>query len=226
MDTSTTKASPLTGRTTRLVVFTLLLMAAQTLAFGLIRPNARFFVLTVWEIVLVYAVYLAFTRDRLLAHIMLVPLLANLPQLLVDWFHVQYAQTLVYDFAFFKVWETPDYILAGWLATFTQWGYLTLWLKERIGRWPAIGIMTVFGASLHVWYEELAFRNGGWHYTNASMFGHVSIWVIIAFFFILGTLSWLFTQLEGRRTRDWVVGGLLMGIAILFYSVVSVLLFR
>ncbi len=213
-------------RAIRLIVATLFLMLAQTIVFGLIWPNGPLFVLTAWECVLIYAVYLAITRDSTLAHIILVPLFANLPQLLVDWYHAVIAQTLVYDFAFFRVWHTPDYILAGWVVTFTQWGYLTLWLKQRIGKWPAIGIMAIGGALIHAFYEELAFRAGDWHYTNAALIGHVSYWVIIAFLFILGTLAWIFTKLEGRPTRDWVLGGLFTGLAILVYSIVSVLLFR
>lgn len=98
-----------------------------------------------WFMLLVYVLYSFVTRNRFLSHLLLFALAADLPQLLVDWYHVRVVQTLIYDYAFFRIWETPDYILAGWGFAFFQLGYLLRRLAPRFGWFPLSLVITLGG---------------------------------------------------------------------------------
>ncbi|RMF36927.1 MAG: hypothetical protein D6759_02975, partial [Chloroflexi bacterium] len=129
-------------------------------------------------------------------------------------------------YALFRIWETPDYIIAGWGFAFLQLGYLTLWLKKRIGLWPAVGLVTAVGSVLHTWYEEMAYQAHAWRYINASLLAHVSYWVILTFVVLIASLCVIVARLEKRPVRDWALGGLLVGALIFTYSAIAVALFR
>ncbi len=214
------------ARLTRLIAVTMTLTVLEVGLAGLVIRKPWMFSLIAWQMAFTYLIYWWRTRERLLGYLLLVPLTANVVQLVVDWYHVVQAETLVYNYALFRIWETPDYILAGWLFAFVQLGYLTLWLKQRIGMWPSVLLLSVGGSVVHTWYEEMAYWANAWRYVNASLLGHVSHWVIITFLFMLATLCYIVALLEKRPARDWALGGVVVGVGILGYSVLAVALFR
>ncbi|HHH41577.1 MAG TPA: hypothetical protein ENK56_06185 [Chloroflexi bacterium] len=214
------------SRTDRLILVTMVLTVLEVSLAGLVLRRPWAFSFIAWQMVLTYLVYTGLTRNRLLVRLLVLPLFADLVQLLTDWYHARVVETLVYDYALFRIWETPDYIIAGWGFAFLQLGYLTLWLKRRIGLWPAIGLVTVVGSILHTWYEEMAYQAHAWRYINASLLAHVSHWVILTFVALIASLCVIVAWLEKRPVRDWALGGLLVGALIFVYSAIAVALFR
>ena len=176
--------------------------------------------------VITYLVYIAVTGNRVIVHLLVFALAANLPQLATDWYHARVVETLVYDYAWFRVLETPDYIMAGWGFAFLQLGYLILRLKGRIGLGGLTALVVIGGTLVHAWYEEMAYQADAWRYVNASLVGHVSHWVIVSFTLIIASICPLVARLEGRRWPWWVMGGLVNGALIFVYSAVCVALFR
>lgn len=180
-----------------------------------------------WLMLLIYAFYSLATRNKLLVNLLLFALAADLPQLLVDWYHVRVVQTLSYDYAFFRIWETPDYILAGWGFAFFQLGYLLRRLAPRFGWFPLSLAITLGGTLIHSWYEEMAYRAGAWRYLNATLIGHVSLWVIASFLVIIATICYLLWRLKDQEDGPiWALAGLLNGLGIFIYSALAVALLR
>ncbi len=214
-------------RTDLLIGITMALTVAEVTLTGLVFRYPWLFSLIAWQMVLTYVVYVLITRNRTILHLLIFGLACNIPQLLTDWYHSRVIQTLVYDYALFRVLDTPDYIIAGWGFAFTQLGYLVLRLAPRLGV-PAVALLTATGGTIiHSWYEEMAYLSGAWRYINASLIGHVSVWVIVSFFFIIATVALLTAWLGSKdRWGYWLVGGLVNGVGIFVYSAIAVPLLR
>ncbi len=214
-------------RTDLLIGITMALTLAEVTLTGLVFRRPWLFSLVAWQMVLTYVVYILITRNRTLLHLLIFGLACNVPQLLTDWYHSRVIQTLVYDYALFRVLDTPDYIIAGWGFAFTQLGYLVLRLRPRLGV-PTVALLTATGGTIiHSWYEEMAYLSGAWRYINASLIGHVSVWVIVSFFFIIATVAVLTAWLgEKNRWEYWLIGGLVNGVGIFVYSAIAVPLLR
>ncbi len=214
-------------RTDWLVGVTMALTIIEVTLTGLVFQRPWLFSAIAWQMLLAYVVYELLTRNGLLFRLLLFALACNLPQLVTDWYHARVVQTLVYDYALFRVLDTPDYIIAGWGFAFFQLGYIVLRLKPRLDfRWLTL-LVALGGTVVHSWYEEMAYRAHAWRYINASLIGHVSVWVIVSFFLIIATICWLVARLaRERRWWPWAVGGLVNGAGIFLYSAVAVLLLR
>lgn len=210
-----------------LVLLTLLLTLLGVTLTGLVFRQPWLFSAIAWVMLFTYLAYALLTRDPLAFRLLLFALAADLPQLAVDWYHVRIVKTLLYDYALFRILETPDYILAGWGFAFFQLGYLLLRLAPRFGWRRLTLIMTLGGTLLHSWYEEMAYHANAWRYINASLIGHVSIWVIFSFLLIIATICYLLFRLKDRTGwRSWALAGLLNGIGIFIYSALAVAFFR
>ncbi len=180
-----------------------------------------------WSLLLIYLLYSLITRNPVLLRLLLFAMAADLPQLFVDWYHVRVVNTLVYDYALFRIWETPDYILAGWGFAFFQLGYLLLRLAPRFG-WLRLSLLIAFGGTLiHSWYEEMAYHAGAWRYIHATLIGHISLWVIVSFLVIIATICYLVWRIRDQQDwRIWMLAGLINGIGIFIYSAIAVALLR
>ena len=180
-----------------------------------------------WLMVGIYLAYIAITRNDLLLRLLLFALACNLPQLLTDWYHARVVRTLVYDYALFRVLDTPDYIIAGWGFAFLQLGYLVLRLRPRLGLAATTGLVTGAGTLVHSWYEEMAYWSHAWRYVDARLVGHVSVWVIVSFALIIATVCLLLAWLEKKKEWWWwALGGLLNGVGIFIYSALAVAVLR
>ncbi len=180
-----------------------------------------------WSLLFIYLAYSLITRNPILLRLLLFALAADLPQLFVDWYHVRVVRTLVYEYALFRVWETPDYILAGWGFAFFQLGYLLLRLGPRLG-WLRLSLLISLGGTLlHSWYEEMAYHASAWRYVNATLIGHVSLWVIVSFLLIIATICYLVWRLRDQRQwHVWMLSGLMNGLGIFLYSALAVAFLR
>ncbi len=214
-------------RTDLLIGITMALTIAEVSLTGLVFQRPWLFSAIAWQMLLTYTAYALVTRNRLICRLLTFALACNLPQLATDWYHARVVNTLVYDYAFFRILDTPDYIIAGWGFAFLQLGYLVLRLKPRLGT-PALTLAIALGGTLiHSWYEEMAYRAQAWHYVNATLVGHVSVWVIISFFLIIATICLLVSRLEGeKRWPAWFLGGIGNGAFIFAYSALAVWLLR
>ncbi len=211
----------------RLIGTTLALTLLGVTLTGTVFYRPWLFSVIAWFMLLVYVLYSFVTGNRFLTHLLLFALAADLPQLLVDWYHVRVVKTLIYDYAFFRIWETPDYILAGWGFAFFQLGYLLRRLAPRFGWFPLSLIITLGGTLIHSWYEEMAYRAGAWRYINATLIGHVSLWVIVSFLVIIATICYLLWRLKDQEDgRLWALAGLINGLGIFIYSALAVALLR
>ncbi|MFN3742013.1 MAG: DUF6989 domain-containing protein [Anaerolineales bacterium] len=210
-----------------LVSITLALTLLGVTLTGLVIRQAWLFSAIAWLMLFIYVIYALLTRNSLAFRLLLFALLADLPQLAVDWYHVRIVKTLVYDYAFFRILETPDYILAGWGFAFFQLGYLLLRLAPRFG-WRRLGLAVTLGGTLiHSWYEEMAYQAGAWRYIHAALLAHVSIWVIFSFLFIIATICYLLFRLKDRTDwQSWAAAGLLNGVGIFIYSALAVQFLR
>ncbi|HID88890.1 MAG TPA: hypothetical protein EYH27_01650 [Anaerolineales bacterium] len=180
-----------------------------------------------WTMVGIYLAYIAATRNELLLRLLVFALACNVVQIPTDWYHARVVRTLVYDYALFRVLDTPDYIIAGWGFAFLQLGYLVLRLRPRWGLLATTALVTVGGTVVHSWYEEMAYRSHAWRYVDARLVGHVSVWVIISFAFIIATVCFLLAWLEKKKGWGWwALGGLLNGVGIFVYSALAVAVFR
>lgn len=185
------------------------------------------FSLIAWLMIAIYLAYIATTRNSLLLRLLVFALACNLPQLATDWYHARVVNTLAYDYALFRILETPDYIIAGWGFAFLQLGYIILRLRPRLGPAVTTVLVTALGTLVHSWYEEMAFLADAWHYVDARMVGHVSVWVIASFALIIATICLLLGWLQKRKSWGWwALGGLLNGAGIFVYSALAVALLR
>lgn len=214
-------------RTDFLIAVTMALTIVEVTLTGLVFKRPWLFSAIAWQMLLTYVVYALVTRDRMIPRLLVFSLACNIPQLLTDGYHSRVVHTLVYDYAFFRVLETPDYIIAGWGFAFVQLGYLVLRLRPRLGGATVTLLMATGGTVIHSWYEEMAYLAGAWRYVNASSIGHVSIWVIVSFALIIATISLLVAGLQKRkRWGYWFIGGIVNGLGIFVYSAVAVALLR
>jgi hypothetical protein len=214
-------------RTDWLIGLTMALTVVEVTLTGLVFRRPWLFSAIAWQMVLTYVVYILVTRNRVLFHLLLFGLACSIPQLATDWYHSRVVQTLVYDYALFRVLDTPDYIIAGWGFAFTQLGYLVLRLRPRLGMPTVTLLMATGGTVVHSWYEEMAYLANAWRYVNASLIGHVSVWVIVSFFFIIATVALLTAWLGGKeRWEYWIVGGLVNSVGIFVYSAMAVAILR
>jgi hypothetical protein len=194
---------------------------------GLVLHQPWPFSLIAWLMVGIYLAYIAITRNGLLLRLLIFALACNLPQLLTDWYHARVVRTLVYDYALFRVLETPDYIIAGWGFAFLQLGYLVLRLRPRLGLGATTALVTGLGTLVHAWYEEMAYLADAWRYLDTRLIGHVSLWVIVSFALIIATVCLLLAWLEKREEWWWwALGGLLNGVGIFVYSGLAVAALR
>lgn len=212
-------------KTDMLMCITIGLTIFEVSLAGLALRWAWCFSFIAWQMVATYLIYIAVTRNTLILKLLIFALAANLPQLAVDWYHVRIVETLVYDYAWFRIIETPDYIMAGWGFGFLQLGYLVLRFKDKL-RLPILTlVLTVGGTFVHCWYEEMAYQAGAWRYINASLLVHVSYWVIVSFALIIATICGIVAWLEQKSWIWWFIGGLVNGVLMFGYAALSVLLF-
>jgi len=214
-------------RTDLLVGVTMALTVVEVTLAGLVFRRPWLFSLIAWQMVATYLVYIAVTGEVFLLRLLIFALACNLPQLLTDWYHARVVRTLVYDYALFRVLDTPDYIIAGWGFAFLQLGYLILRLRPRLGMVATTALVTALGTLVHSWYEEMAYLAHAWRYLDAWLVGHVSVWVIVSFAFIIATICIIVARLEGREGWwRWALGGLLNGVGIFVYSALAVVVLR
>ncbi|HIE39519.1 MAG TPA: hypothetical protein EYH30_04010 [Anaerolineales bacterium] len=214
-------------RTDILVGVTMGLVVVGVTLTGLVLRQPWPFSLIAWLMVAIYLVYIVATRNTFLLRLLIFALACNLPQLLTDWYHARVVRTLAYDYALFRVLETPDYIIAGWGFAFLQLGYLVLRLRPRLVLGVTTGLVTGLGTLVHSWYEEMAYLADAWRYLDTRMVGHVSLWVIVSFALIIATICLLLAWLEKREGWGWwVLGGLLNGVGIFVYSGLAVAALR
>jgi hypothetical protein len=162
------------------------------------------------------------TRDLRLAWLLLFGLVAGVMELLSDWLHVEYLNSLVYtDYFGFRLLASPSYMPIGWWLTVVQFGYLALRLSERWPQWISVILITVLGMSLPPWYEEFAAPAKTWYYTtDRLMLSRTPLWVIFTYgscMFFIATMVLLC-----YRTRSWgraVLGGIFVGSGIMFSGV-------
>lgn len=214
-------------RTDSLIAVTMALTIIEVTLTGLVFRRPWLFSAIAWQMLLTYIFFALVTRNRIIPRLLAFSLACNIPQLLTDWYHSRVVHTLVYDYALFRVLDTPDYIIAGWGFAFVQLGYLIMRLRPRLGV-AAVTLLTATGGTvIHSWYEEMAYLAGAWRYVNASCIGHVSIWVIASFAMIIATISLLVVGLEKRkRWGYWFIGGIVNGLGIFIYSAIAVALLR
>ncbi|HHS97144.1 MAG TPA: hypothetical protein ENK08_04485 [Chloroflexi bacterium] len=180
-----------------------------------------------WVMVGIYLAYILVARNTLLLRLLIFALACNVIQIATDWYHAQVVRTLVYDYALFRVLDTPDYIIAGWGFAFLQLGYLVLRLRPRLGLPATTLLVTLVGTAAHSWYEEMAYQAHAWRYVDAQMVGHVSVWVIVSFALIIATICLLLAWLEKRKEWwQWALGGVANGIGIFIYSALAVAVLR
>lgn len=213
-------------RTDIFIFVTMGLTVLEVTLAGLVLRQPWLFSLIAWQMVITYLAYIAATRNVTIVRLLLFALAANLPQLATDWYHARVVETLVYDYALFRVVETPDYIIAGWGFAFLQLGYLILRFRDKLGLPGLTAAVAVVGTIVHSWYEEMAYQAGAWRYINASLIGYVSHWVIVSFALIIASICPIVAWLEKKSWPWWVVGGLVNGVLILVYSALCVALFR
>jgi hypothetical protein len=216
-------------RTDILVGVTMAFVIIGVTLAGLVLHWPWLFSAIAWLMIAIYVVYIIATKNKLLLNLLIFALACSLPQLLTDWYHARYVNTLVYDYTLFRVWETPDYIIAGWGFSFLQIGYVVLRLKPRLGAVATTLLFAIGGAILHSWYEEMAYRANAWRYVNAQMVPgtHVSLWVAISFAFIIATICLLLYWLEKRKHWGWwFLGGLINSTGIFVYAAIAVALLR
>jgi hypothetical protein len=189
---------------------------------GAVRRDPRAFGITTIAVIGVLLVGSAVTRSPRFAWLLLFGLVGGILELWADWVHVVYFQSLVYTHDFGVVLlSSPSYMPLGWWLTIVQFGYLALRLSETWSRRSAIGLVTIVGALLPPWYEELAFRAGAWHYRPSPwMLAHTPGWIIFTYAgcaFAIATLAIVF-----YHPRAWgraVLAGLFTAGSLMFSSV-------
>ena len=210
-----------------IVIVGFLVPALALTLCGLVGLSPVWISITVWLVWFSFIAYAFASGNELFKKLLLLGMTIIPFQLVTDFYHVSVAKTLVYDYAFFRILETPDYILVGWCCNvFLIVGYAAIRLTQRIKPWVLGVIAAPVWAVAFGWYEEMASRGHVWHYENAPLFSHVSYWVLVSFAIIFGTYAAGALWLKDKPYRYWALGGVALGIWIGVVSAIAAAILR
>jgi len=137
-------------------------------------------------------------RDKFMARIMLLALVAGWIELLADRWLVEVTQTLVYHPGGPFVLRSPLYMPFAWGGVLLQTGYVGWRIIQVKGLGWAIFLTGMLGVVTIPLYEGWANGARWWFYREARMWGVVPLYIILGEFFIAVGLVLLIYRLEER----------------------------
>ena len=155
---------------------------------------------------LIFMGYSLAYRDKLVARIMLLALVAGWIELLADRWLVEVTQTLVYHPGGPFVLCSPLYMPFAWGAVLIQTGYVGWRIIQLKGLGWAIFLTGILGVATIPLYEWWANGALWWFYRNTRMWSVVPVYIILGEFFIAGGLVLLIYRLE---EKPWSLAPLL-----------------
>ncbi len=161
----------------------------------------------------IYGLYLAATRDPVIARLTLFGLVVGFGELPADAFGVSTTQTLVYWPGGPFIWDTPLYMPLSWIVVIAQLGFIGAYLVPRWGARRASLAMMIFGGINIPIYECLAKFAHYWYYHNTPMlFGVTPYYVILAEALLSLTLPVLAYRAISARPAQVIVLGLVQSL--------------
>lgn len=146
----------------------------------------------------IFLAYLALTRNRLVARLLLLAAVAGWIELLADRWLVEATETLVYHPGGPFVLASPLYMPFAWGVVLTQTAYIGWRLRGKLGTVPAALTTGLVGAATIPLYEWWAKGALWWYYRGARMWGAVPLYIILGEFLLAGALVPLTVRIEER----------------------------
>jgi len=164
------------------------------------------------------ALLLAFViqrRDGLLARLMVFGLVVGVVELAADAWLVEATRTLDYSIGGGPMlWRSPAWMPVAWEIVAVQFGWLGLWLCERIGVPAGLSVIGVIGALNIPYYEEMAKRIHWWQYSGCRMISNTPYYIIVGELLIAVALTLLARRLPGASWARVIGLGIAGGAAI------------
>ncbi len=125
--------------------------------------------------------YIARTRDRGMARLLLFGLCLGVGELAADALCVRFTHTLDYGVAHSPlVGLSPWWMPTAWMIVAAQIGYVGVRLMARFGDRAGTALTAGLGAVNIPFYEEMAFHAHWWRYGHCRMLGHTPLYIIVA----------------------------------------------
>jgi hypothetical protein len=153
-------------------------------------------------------------RDRLLARFLIFGLVVGLAELPADAWLVGVTHTLDYAVGGGPmIWRSPIWMPLAWEVVAVQFGYIGLWLWQRLGR-GGLALIALLGAINIPFYEEMARRIHWWEYSRCRMISFTPWYIILGELGIAFALALIARSLPQASLGRIIAAGLAGGLAI------------
>ena len=158
--------------------------------------------------------YVAAYRDLVLTRFMVFGLAVGFSELVADAWLVEYTKRLDYSLGGGPMlWYSPLWMPFAWEIVAVQFGYVGLWLWNRMGGWGLV-VNGCLGAVNIPYYEEMARQIHWWQYSNCLMVSYTPYYIILGEFGIAILLAILAKRLTTGTWASSLVAGTAGGIGI------------